>query len=148
MLDIECFSFLNRALESDMAPVLIMASNRGITRIRGTNYEGPHGIPMDFLDRLLIVSTTPYEANELKQILQIRCTEEDVDFMPDALDALTRIAEETSLRYAMQLISTSSLICSKRKVFSSLSFLLDLLLLLMITDDLHVTLRAGQEGVC
>ena len=32
MLDIECFSFLNRALESDMAPVLVMATNRGITR--------------------------------------------------------------------------------------------------------------------
>ena len=32
MLDIECFSFLNRALETDMAPVLIMATNRGITR--------------------------------------------------------------------------------------------------------------------
>lgn len=32
MLDIENFSFLNRALESDMAPVLIMATNRGITR--------------------------------------------------------------------------------------------------------------------
>ena len=32
MLDIECFSFLNRALESDMAPVLIMATNRGITK--------------------------------------------------------------------------------------------------------------------
>merc|ERR1712154_449995 len=27
MLDIECFSFLNRALESDMAPILIMATN-------------------------------------------------------------------------------------------------------------------------
>jgi len=32
MLDIECFSFLNRALEGDMAPILIMATNRGITR--------------------------------------------------------------------------------------------------------------------
>ncbi|VEL12516.1 unnamed protein product [Protopolystoma xenopodis] len=32
MLDIECFSFLNRALESDLAPILIMATNRGITR--------------------------------------------------------------------------------------------------------------------
>jgi RuvB-like protein 2 len=38
MLDIECFSFLNRALESDMAPVLIVATNRGITTIRGTPY--------------------------------------------------------------------------------------------------------------
>ena len=34
MLDIECFSFLNRALEDDMAPIVIMATNRGITKIR------------------------------------------------------------------------------------------------------------------
>ena len=26
MLDIECFSFLNRALESDLAPILILVS--------------------------------------------------------------------------------------------------------------------------
>merc|ERR1712072_1155509 len=30
MLDIECFSWLNRALESDLSPVLIIATNRGI----------------------------------------------------------------------------------------------------------------------
>ena len=29
MLDIECFSFLNRALETELAPIVIMASNRG-----------------------------------------------------------------------------------------------------------------------
>lgn len=34
MLDMECFSFLNRALESDMAPILVVATNRGITKIR------------------------------------------------------------------------------------------------------------------
>ncbi len=38
MLDIECFSFLNRALESELAPLVIMASNRGICRIRGTRF--------------------------------------------------------------------------------------------------------------
>merc|ERR1711963_895190 len=69
MLDIECFSFLNRALESDMAPILIMATNRGITRIRGTQYKSPHGIPIDLLDRLVIISTQPYEEKEIKQIL-------------------------------------------------------------------------------
>jgi len=37
MLDIECFSWLNRALESPNAPIVIMATNRGITNIRGTN---------------------------------------------------------------------------------------------------------------
>jgi hypothetical protein len=31
-----------RALENDMAPILVVATNRGITRIRGTNYRwGP-----------------------------------------------------------------------------------------------------------
>ena len=28
MLDIECFSFLNRALENELAPVLVVATNR------------------------------------------------------------------------------------------------------------------------
>ena len=115
MLDIECFSFLNRLLETDMAPVLIMATNRGITRIRGTNYESPHGIPIDLLDRLLIITTTPYSEKETKQILQIRCEEEDVEMEEQALAVLTRIGIETSLRYAIQLITASALVCRKRK---------------------------------
>lgn len=119
MLDIECFSFLNRALESELAPILIIATNRGITQIRGTNYKrcfilcirslvfcstwpieirflyssclffsflfflflltivyinlsSPHGIPIDLLDRLLIISTSPYNEREMSQILTIR----------------------------------------------------------------------------
>merc|ERR1712078_709203 len=80
MLDIECFSFLNRALESDMAPVLVVATNRGITKIRGTDYESPHGLPVDLLDRLLIVTTEPYSADDIKKILQIRCEEGDVEY--------------------------------------------------------------------
>ncbi len=73
MLDIECFSFLNRALENDMAPVLVVATNRGITKIRGTQYKSPHGIPIDLLDRLLIISTEPYTEKEIRLILDIRC---------------------------------------------------------------------------
>lgn len=72
MLDMECFSFLNRALEDDMAPVLIMATNRGITKIRGTKYRSPHGIPIDLLDRMVIIATQPYEEKEMKKILKIR----------------------------------------------------------------------------
>ncbi|XP_061434481.1 ruvB-like 2 [Lethenteron reissneri] len=115
MLDMECFSFLNRALESDMAPVLIMATNRGITRIRGTSYQSPHGLPIDLLDRLLIISTSPYSERETQQILSIRCEEEDVEMNEDALTVLTKIGMETSLRYAIQLITAASLVCRKRK---------------------------------
>ncbi|XP_071916163.1 uncharacterized protein [Coffea arabica] len=84
MLDIECFSFLNRALENDMAPILVVATNRGITTIRGTNYKSPHGIPIDFLDRLLIISTQPYTEEDKRKILDIRCQEEDVEMSEDA----------------------------------------------------------------
>lgn len=115
MLDIECFSFLNRALENDLAPVVIMATNRGITKIRGTNYKSPHGIPIDLLDRMIIVPTEPYKESELKEILKIRCEEEDCEMSDDGLIILTKIALDTSLRYAIQLITTSSLVCQRRK---------------------------------
>ena len=77
MLDIECFSFLNRALEGDLAPLVIMASNRGMARIRGTNFRSPHGLPMDLLDRVLIVSTKPYSEDDIQQIIQIRYVRRD-----------------------------------------------------------------------
>ena len=115
MLDVECFSFLNRALENDLSPVLVVATNRGITKIRGTNYRSPHGIPIDLLDRLLIIQTKPYTEKEMKLIVNIRCEEEDVNMSEDAKDLLTKIGSETSLRYAIQLISASSLVANKRK---------------------------------
>jgi len=115
MLDMECFSFLNRALEDDMAPVVVMATNRGITKIRGTQYTSPHGMPLDLLDRTIIIPTTQYEEKELRQILKIRCEEEDTEISEDALTVLTKVGGETSLRYAIQLICVASLVCKKRK---------------------------------
>ena len=115
MLDIECFSFLNRALESDQAPIVIMATNRGITKIRGTNYLSPHGLPIDLLDRSLIVATKPYSDKELTQILEIRCQEEDVELTEAAMKLLSKIAKECSLRYGIHLITTANLVAQKRK---------------------------------
>jgi RuvB-like protein 2 len=115
MLDMECFSWLNRALESELAPVLIIATNRGFAKIRGTNYKSPHGIPIDLLDRLMIISTQPYEEAEVRRILEIRGEEEDVEMSDDSLDMLTKIGMETSLRYAIQMITVASLCCQKRK---------------------------------
>jgi RuvB-like protein 2 len=116
MLDMECFSFLNRAIESDLSPVVVMASNRGLTKIRGTNYKSPHGIPIDLLDRLVIISTAPYSESEVKEIIKIRCLEEDVDLTDEALLLLTRIGQETSLRYALHLITLAQLVAAKRKL--------------------------------
>ncbi|KAI0496786.1 hypothetical protein KFK09_023110 [Dendrobium nobile] len=115
MLDIECFSFLNRALENEMAPILVIATNRGITTIRGTNYRSPHGIPADFLDRLLIISTQPYTEEEIHKIIEIRCDEEEVEMSKDSKVLLTKIGTETSLRYAIHLITVAALACQKRR---------------------------------
>lgn len=115
MLDIECFSFLNRALENEMAPILVVATNRGITTIRGTNYKSPHGIPIDLLDRLLIITTQPYTEDEIRKILDIRCQEEEVEMSEEARHLLTKIGVDASLRYAIHLITASALACQKRK---------------------------------
>jgi RuvB-like protein 2 len=39
MLDMECFSFLNRALENETAPVVIFATNRVIFQYILGNYD-------------------------------------------------------------------------------------------------------------
>ncbi|KAE9407670.1 RuvB-like helicase 2 [Gymnopus androsaceus JB14] len=114
MLDIECFSFLNRALEGELAPLVVMASNRGVARIRGTQMRGPHGLPPDLLDRVLIVATSKYAPEEVRQIIKIRCQEEDVEVGPDAEDLLVEIAGEAGMRYALGLIAVSQVVARRR----------------------------------
>merc|ERR1712007_253411 len=73
MLDIECFTYLNRALESTLSPIVIFATNRGYCTIKGTeDIRSPHGMPMDLLDRVMIIKLMPYSAEDIAQILQIR----------------------------------------------------------------------------
>jgi TBP-interacting protein len=114
MLDIESFSFLSRAMESEFAPIIIMATNRGITKIRGTDVESPHGIPLDLLDRLLIIPTRPYTADEIRQILRIRMLEEEIELKEEALEELVKIGTETSLRHAVQLLEPSRIIAERK----------------------------------
>jgi TBP-interacting protein len=84
-----------------------------MTKIRGTDITSPHGIPIDLLDRLLIIRTRPYNADEIKEILRIRADEEDVPLSEEALDELTRIGVERSLRYAVQLMEPARIIAER-----------------------------------
>lgn len=59
--------FENRALESSLSPIVIFATNRGVCTIRGTDVLAPHGVPVDLLDRMLIVRTMPYSVPEMEQ---------------------------------------------------------------------------------
>ena len=105
MLDIECFTYLNRALESSLSPIVVFATNRGVCTIRGTDVVSPHGIPVDLLDRMLIIRTMPYSLEEIVQILSIRASVENIEFDDSALTALGEVGSRTSLRYAVQMLT-------------------------------------------
>ena len=114
MLDLEAFSFLTKVLESEFSPILILATNRGVTRIRGTDIEAPHGIPLDLLDRLLLIPVKPYKREEIKEIIRIRAFEEGVKLSSEALNELTELGIERSLRYAAQLLRPAAIVAKRR----------------------------------
>ncbi|RVW38826.1 RuvB-like protein 1 [Vitis vinifera] len=109
MLDMECFSYLNRALESSLSPIVIFATNRGICNVRGTDMSSPHGIPVDLLDRLVIVRTETYGPADMIQILAIRAQVEELIIDEESLAYLGEIGQEASLRHAVQLLSPASI---------------------------------------
>ncbi|KAK9457656.1 TIP49 C-terminus-domain-containing protein [Dipodascopsis uninucleata] len=115
MLDIECFTYLNRALESSISPVVVLASNRGMATIRGTeDIVAPHGVPPDLVDRLLIVRTLPYNKDEIKQIVEKRKNVEGLAMSDDALEKVAEQGVQTSLRYALQLMAPAAILAKSK----------------------------------
>ena len=108
MLDIECFTYLNRALESSLAPIVIFATNRGICQIKGTEMSAPHGVPVDLLYRLVIIRTLPYAADEMVKILAVRAAVEGLRVDEESLARLGEIGDATSLRHAVQLLTPAA----------------------------------------
>lgn len=84
-------------------------SNKSISFFRGTDdIVSPHGIPLDLLDRLVIIQTHPYGISEIQQIIKIRAATEGLQIEDDALTALSEIGSETTLRYAVQLLTPAA----------------------------------------
>ncbi|KAG2014299.1 RuvB-like helicase 1 [Coprinopsis cinerea AmutBmut pab1-1] len=111
MLDIECFTYLNALLESPMAPTVILATNRGNSLIRGTtDIISPHGIPVDLLDRCMIVKTDAYNTEQIAKVIQLRANVEGLKLGPGVLDRLAAEGEKSSLRYALQLLTPASIL--------------------------------------
>merc|ERR1712230_174849 len=112
MLDIECFTYLNRALESTLSPIIIFATNRGMCTIRGTDIVSPHGMPVDLLDRLVIIRTLPYSVDEITQVVSIRAMTEGLEIEEEALALLGEIGANTSLRYVVQLLTPAAIMAA------------------------------------
>jgi len=115
LLDIETFAFLNRAMEQDLAPIIIFATNRGVTEIRGTTIKAPHGVPLDLLDRMLIINTKPYSEEAIRMIIEERAKAEKIELEKPALEFLTKLGTETSLRHCIQLLAPAREIAKESK---------------------------------
>lgn len=110
MLDLETFTYLHRALESAIAPIVIFATNRGRCLVRGTDdIISPHGIPLDLLDRLLIIRTTAYTQKDMEAIIRLRANTEGHVLDEDALVTLSEIGTRSTLRYVVQLLTPAAL---------------------------------------
>ena len=90
-----------RNILSEKIPVIfqVFATNRGVTTVRGTEsvigardgIRAPHGMPVDLLDRLMIIKTAMYSSAELKEIAKLRAKAEGVDLTPNGLDKLGEV---------------------------------------------------------
>ncbi|KAJ3510900.1 hypothetical protein NLJ89_g4412 [Agrocybe chaxingu] len=111
MLDIECFTYLNALLETPMAPTVIFATNRGNALVRGTtDIISAHGIPVDLLDRCMIVKTDAYTREQIGKVVQMRANIEGLKLGPEVVDRLAGEGEKSSLRYALQLLTPASIL--------------------------------------
>ncbi|CAD7091829.1 unnamed protein product [Hermetia illucens] len=112
MLDLETFTYLHKSLESPIAPIVVFATNRGRCVIRGTDdITSPHGMPLDLLDRVLIIRTLPYSISEMEQIIRIRAQTEGLQMEDSAITTLSEIAGQATLRYAVQLLTPAYQMC-------------------------------------
>ena len=59
----------------------------------------------------MIIKTAPYTLAELVQILAIRAQTENLKISQDALAHLGAIGSQTSLRFTVQLLTPSNILC-------------------------------------
>uniref|UniRef100_A0A0N4ZR73 RuvB-like helicase n=1 Tax=Parastrongyloides trichosuri TaxID=131310 RepID=A0A0N4ZR73_PARTI len=110
MLDNECCSFIHRAIESEKSPLVVLATNRGRTKMADESDPGYHGLPKDLLDRLVIIQTSNYTPEQVSKIVSIRAAAEGVFLDKEALEEISKISITTSLRYVLGLLTPSQIV--------------------------------------
>lgn len=60
--------------------------------------HAPHGMPLDLLDRIMIIRTLPYSTEEIIQILKLRAQVESLTISEGAYQMLGDIGTKTTLR--------------------------------------------------
>ncbi|KAL6579917.1 Ras and Rab interactor 1 [Orobanche minor] len=95
---------------AELVPGVLFIDEPGICNVRGTDMTSPHGIPVDLLDRLVIIRTETYGPAEMIQILAIRAQVEELGIDEESLAYLGEIGQQASLRHAVQLLSPASIV--------------------------------------
>mmetsp|Transcript_12573 Transcript_12573/g.32433 ORF Transcript_12573/g.32433 Transcript_12573/m.32433 type:complete len:444 (-) Transcript_12573:176-1507(-) len=106
LLDSQSFSFLGKIIETKFSPNFFFATNCPREKIKELNYISPHGIPVDFLDRFLILSTYPPSKIEIEQIIKIKSKNLRVSLRKECLLLLVKIGVECGLTHALYLLVT------------------------------------------
>lgn len=98
ILDTECFTFLNKAIDSPNSPMVILASSK----IKDS--EGHFVIPQELLSRLMIIPIKQNTLETQEKIIQIRLSEEEIEVSKEGLDHLFEVCKSKSLSFCLSLI--------------------------------------------
>ena len=115
-LSTNCFSFLIKILDGLLSPSLICVSNCIKNKIVGVEKFSQYGVPLDFLDRFLIINTRPLEIFQLKEIISLRCLDGNIIIENNAHKLLVKIGLECGIRYSFYMLTMSINFSKKTRV--------------------------------
>lgn len=110
MLDVDCYAFLGTLLELPTCPVVILATNKSIIKVPGSDEKGHFGIPSTFTSRMYIVRTEKPTGETIRKIISQKIAAEGIKISNEGREHLYSIAEKTSLRFAFGLLPLAALI--------------------------------------
>jgi DNA helicase TIP49 (TBP-interacting protein) len=109
ILKTDLFSFLSKNIESFLCPSIILTTGNSDLKINDSDVISSYGIPVDFLDRFLLIQNNPYSYKEIKEILALKTNQEAIYFSSEALELLIKIGIECGIRYCIYVLSIISL---------------------------------------
>ena len=117
-LNFDSFCFLTRLLDSRYSPLILLSTNR-TTIVNLKNFLDSK-IPINFLNRCLIIRTKKYVQNEMANIIVLKAQTSSIVMTGNAIIKLRKVALSTSLRFSILLSLASGLISNilKKKIIN------------------------------
>lgn len=104
LLDSICYSYVGKLVENTFSPNFIFTTNCSRKKINGSNSIAPHGIPIDFLDRFLMLPTSPLSKSEIERVIETKSNVLGLILAMQSRQLLVKIALECGLNYSLHLL--------------------------------------------